>query len=66
MSQLKRNTAAMKSKGQNQGNVLAEKIPLHLKPQEEELARDIQRESAKVWNAVMTIHRLFCLSTAPG
>lgn len=59
MSQLKRNTAAKKGKRQKQGDVLVEKLPLRLKPHEEELARSLQRESAKVWNTVMTIHRLF-------
>ena len=42
-----------------QGDVLVEKIPLRLRPEEEALARDIQRESARVWNTVITIHRLF-------
>lgn len=59
MSKLKRDTAAKKGKRQQQGDVLVEKFPLRLKPYEEELARSIQRESARVWNAVMTIHRLF-------
>ncbi len=36
-----------------------ETFPLRLKPYAEELARSIQRESARVWNAVMTVHRLF-------
>ncbi|MGB9846449.1 MAG: RNA-guided endonuclease TnpB family protein, partial [Desulfotomaculales bacterium] len=59
MSRLKRNTVAKKGKRQTQGDVLVEKLPLHLESHEEELAREIQRESAKVWNTVMTIHRLF-------
>lgn len=28
------------------------------KPEREALAREIQRESARIWNTVMTIHRL--------
>ncbi|MDH7479354.1 MAG: transposase [Syntrophomonadaceae bacterium] len=59
MSKLKRDAAVKKGKRQQQGDVLVEKFPLRLKPYEEELARSIQRESARVWNAVMTIHRLF-------
>lgn len=54
MSQLKRNTVNKKGKGQKQGDVLVEKIPLRFKPHEDELARDIQRESAKVWNTKVT------------
>jgi putative transposase len=59
MSKLKRDTVAKKGKRQQQGDVLVEKFPLRLKPYEEDLARSSQRESARVWNAVMTIHRLF-------
>ncbi|SMB99562.1 putative transposase [Thermanaeromonas toyohensis ToBE] len=61
MSWLKNSTLAKKGITKPEGDVLVEKIPLRLKPEEEVLAREIQRESARVWNTVMTIHRLFWL-----
>jgi putative transposase len=38
-------------------DTLVEKFPLHLTPEQISLARDLQREAAKVWNAACTVHR---------
>lgn len=38
-------------------DTLVEKFPLHLTPEQILLARNLQREAAKVWNAACTVHR---------
>ena len=37
---------------------MVEKFPLYLTPEQIDLARDLQREAAEVWNAACTIHRM--------
>ncbi|OAT79480.1 transposase [Desulfotomaculum copahuensis] len=37
--------------------ILVEKFPLHLNPEQITLARNLQMEAAKVWNATCNIHR---------
>lgn len=39
-------------------DILVEKFPLHLTPEQTILARTLQREAAKVWNTVCTVHRM--------
>jgi len=38
-------------------DILVEKFPIHLTPKQITLARILQREAAKVWNATCTVHR---------
>jgi len=38
-------------------DTLVEKFPIHLTPEQITLARILQKEAAKVWNATCTIHR---------
>lgn len=39
-------------------DILVERFPLHLSPKQTTLARALQQEAAKVWNAVCTVHRM--------
>jgi len=39
-------------------DILVEKFPAYLTPKQTSLARDLQREAAKVWNATCTVHRI--------
>ena len=38
-------------------DTMVEKFPLHLTPEQISLARDLQREAAKAWNTICTVHR---------
>lgn len=38
-------------------DTLVEKFPLHLTPEQIALARSLQKEAAKAWNATCTVHR---------
>ncbi|WP_449241203.1 RNA-guided endonuclease InsQ/TnpB family protein [Desulfoscipio gibsoniae] len=50
-----KNNQAKKTKSKDV-DTLVEKFPLHLTDKQITLARDLQRETAKVWNAVCTVH----------
>ncbi len=55
MSKCKNNQA--KKTESKDVDTLVEKFPLHLTNKQITLARDLQREAAKVWNATCTVHR---------
>ncbi len=39
-------------------DILVAKFPLHLTPEQKDLVRSLQREAARVWNTVCSVHRL--------
>jgi putative transposase len=39
-------------------DILVEKFPLHLTPEQTSLLRNLQREAAKAWNIVCSVHRV--------
>jgi putative transposase len=39
-------------------DILVEKSPLHLSPKQIDLVRSLQREAARAWNAVCSVHRV--------
>jgi len=39
-------------------DILVEKFPVYLTPEQTSLARTLQREAAKAWNATCTVHRM--------
>ncbi|SFR18065.1 hypothetical protein [Desulfoscipio geothermicus] len=51
-----KNNQAKKTKSKDV-DTLVEKFPLHLTNKQITLARNLQREAAKVWNAACTVHR---------
>lgn len=53
-----KNSQAKKTKSKDTTDTLVEKFPLHLTSEQTTLARTLQREAAKVWNATCTVHRM--------
>ena len=56
MSKCKNNQ--VKKSNSKDVDILVEKFPVHLAPEQTSLARTLQKETAKVWNATCAVHRM--------